>query len=208
MRSCNSKRALPFYLVLLLLGACTGMPAKQASAPAPGVVPAPREARSQYEQALELMQAKHYAEAATVLQEMTQNFPNLTGPYLNLGIVYLYTDRAGEAEQPVRKALEINPNNAEAYNLLGLVHRETGQFAEARQDYEQALKLDPLYADVHLNLAILFDLYLGQLQPALEHYQRYQEIAGGEDKQVKLWITDLKQRLPASAAPAGTEGGS
>ena len=86
-------------------------------------------------------------------------------------------------------------------------HRAGGRFAEARADYEQALKLDPLFADVHLNLAILLDLYLGLPQAALQHYERYQEIVGGEDKQVKLWITDLKQRLPA-AAPADEGGGS
>lgn len=208
MTSCNSKRILPLGLACLLLVACGGMPAKQTSAPAPAVAAAPREARSQFEDALDLLRDNHYAEAATALQAMTQSYPDLPGPYLNLAIAYLRLDRAAEAEQPVRRALEINPGNPEAYNLLGLVLRESGRFVEARDAYEQALKLDPLFADVHLNLAILFDLYLGQAQSALEHYERYQTSAETEDKQVKLWITDLRQRLPAGAPAAGEGGGS
>lgn len=207
MKHSNSLRAPYIALACLLLAACGGMPSKEPTAPPPGVAVVPREAHVQFEQALELMREKHYAEAEPVLQAMTQTYPDLAGPNLNLGIVYLRLDRTAEAEPPVRRALEINPENAEGYNILGLIHRAGGRFAEARADYEQALKLDPLFADVHLNLAILLDLYLGLPQAALQHYERYQEIVGGEDKQVKLWITDLKQRLPA-AAPADEGGGS
>jgi Flp pilus assembly protein TadD len=198
-------RILPLGLAWLLLAACGGMPAQQA--PTHAVAAVPREARAQFEYGLDLLRDKHYAEAATALQAMTQTYPDLSGPHLNLGIAYLRMERYAEAEQAIRKALEIIPENAEGYNLLGLAQREAGRFVEAREAYEQALKLDPLFADVHLNLAILLDLYLGQSQAALEHYERYQEIAAPEDKQVKLWITDLKQRLPL-AAPAGEEGGS
>jgi tetratricopeptide (TPR) repeat protein len=207
LKNFNSARLLPFSLMLLLLGACSGMPGKPVSAPTAAVPAPPSGAQAQFDNALELMQQKHYPEAETVLQAMTQAYPGLSGPYLNLGIVYLRTERTDEAAQAVRKALDINPSNAQAYNLLGLIHREAGSFAEARQDYEQALKLAPLFADVHLNFAILLDLYLGQPQPALEHYERYQQLAGTEDKEVARWIADLKQRLPASA-PAAAGGGS
>lgn len=205
MKNCNNTRLLPLSLAFLLLAACSGMPAKQASAPS-AAVPAtvPSGAQAQFENALELMRQKHYAEAATMLQTMTQTYPELSGPYLNLGIAYLRTDRTTEAEQAVRKALDLNPSNAQAYDLLGLIHREAGSFTAARQDYEQALKLDPLFADVHLNLAILLDLYLGQPQSALEHYERYQQLAGADDKQVALWIADLKKRLPASTPAEGS----
>jgi len=191
--------------VYQLLVACGGMPARQA--PAPAVASAPREARSQFEHALELMREKRYDEATTALQAMTRTYPDLSGPYLNLGIAYLRMERPADAEEAIRQALTVNPDNAEGYNLLGLTQRESGRFAEARVSYEQALKLDPQFADVHLNLAILLDLYLGQPQAALEHYERYQEATGVEDQQVKLWITDLKQRLPV-AAPLGERSGS
>lgn len=205
--SCNSIRALLLMLACLLLAACGGVPSRQGAEPAPGVAAPPREARAEFERALDMMQEKQYAEAVPTLEAMTQRYPGLAGPYLNLGIARMRLGQFDEAEAAVRRALEINPENAMAYNLLGLIHREVGRFQEAREDYERALKSDPLFADVHLNIAVLLDLYLGQPRIALQHYERYQEISGGEDKQVKLWIADLKQRLPA-AAPAGEGGGS
>ncbi len=207
MKSCNSIRALFLTLGCLLLAACGGVPSRQGGEPAPGAAAPPREVRAEFERALDMMREKQYAEAAPALEAMSRRYPGFTGPYLNLGIAWLRLGRFDEAEGAVRQALEINPENAEAYNLLGLVHREAGRFPEAREDYERALKLAPLFADVHLNLAVLLDLYLGQPQTALQHYERYQEMSGGEDKQVKLWIADLKQRLPA-AAPASEGGGS
>lgn len=205
--SCNSIRALFLMLACLLLAACGGVPSRQSAEPAPGVAAPPREARAEFERALDMMQEKQYAEAVPALEAMTQRYPGLTGPYLNLGIARMHLGQFDQAETSVRRALEINPENAMAYNILGLIHREAGRFQEAREDYERALKTDPLFADVHLNIAILLDLYLGQPQIALQHYERYQEISGGEDKQVKLWIADLKQRLPATT-PAGEGGGS
>ncbi|MCC6301304.1 MAG: tetratricopeptide repeat protein [Gammaproteobacteria bacterium] len=206
MKSCNSIHALFLLLGCLLLAACGGVPSRQATGPAPTAAAAPREAHAEFERALDLMREKRYAEAAPALEAMTRRYPDLAGPYLNLGIAYSRLDRFDEAESALRRALEIDPGNAEAYNLLGLAHRGAGRFQEARADYEQALKLDPLFADVHLNLAILFDLYLGQPRTALQYYERYQELSGGEDKQVKLWIADLKQRLPAAAPGAEGDG--
>ncbi len=67
----------------------------------------------------------------------------------------------------------------------------------------RALELQPDYADAHLNLGILLELYLQQPQAALEHYARYHQLEGDQDKRVNLWITDLKRRL--SARERGTE---
>ncbi|NIQ12143.1 MAG: hypothetical protein GWO23_22000, partial [Gammaproteobacteria bacterium] len=44
------------------------------------------------------------------------------------------------------------------------------------------------------NLGILCDLYLNDLECALEHYEIYNG-ALPENKQVELWIVDLRVRL-------------
>jgi Flp pilus assembly protein TadD len=162
----------------------------------------PLEVRARYDGALGLMRAGQYVEAEASLKTLVQEQPNLVGPYLNLAIVYMRMDRKAEAEEALRGALNHRPDNAVAYNLLGVAYREQGRFVEARTAYEQALKIDPAMLDVYLNLGILFDLYLQDAARALEYYEHYQELAGERDKQVDLWITDLRQRAPTETAPA------
>ena len=75
--------------------------------------------------------------------------------------------------------------------------RKAGQFAEAKAAYERALALDPNYADAERNLAILQDLYLDDPAAALPHFERYQLLTQGADKEVTAWLVELKSRLAA-----------
>ena len=59
------------------------------------------------------------------------------------------------------------------------------------------LALQPNNAITLKNLAILLDLYRGQLAEAYELYLQYQKIVGDTDPKVKDWLYDLKNRLPA-----------
>jgi tetratricopeptide (TPR) repeat protein len=90
-----------------------------------------------------------------------------------------------------------------------LSYRHQGRFAKARDAYERALALDPDRADVHLNLGVLLDLYLGDNAAALAHYERYQALAPGGDAAVGKWIADLKARKPvANVAQADVARGA
>lgn len=82
-------------------------------------------------------------------------------------------------------------------NQLGLLARQNGQFEQAEAYYRKALALAPEQAEIVRNLAILLDLYQGKLAEALALYQQYQGLLDEEDAQVKDWIFDLKNRLPA-----------
>ena len=86
------------------------------------------------------------------------------------------------------------------FNQLGVSYRHAGKFTKAREAYETALAIDPNYADAHLNLGVLLDLYLGDNTLALVHYERY--LALGGDAAVGKWVADLKNRKPASVAQA------
>ena len=106
-----------------------------------------------------------------------------------------------EAEKAFKAALELSPSNAVAGNELGITERKLGKFADAEAAYQRAIAAEPNYAPAHLNLGVLYDLYLGEPQKALEQFERYIEIAG-ENKQVAGWVVELRKRVGAPAPPA------
>lgn len=165
--------------------------------------PIPERAAQQYAQALQLMRAGRNTDAELEFKELSVAYPRLAGPQLNLGLLYLRDSRLTEAETAFKVALETSPANAVAGNELGIVERRLGKFAEAEAAYQRTIAAEPNYAPAHLNLGMLYDLYLAQPQKALDEYQRYLNIAG-DNKQVAGWVVELRKRVavpaPASAA--------
>ena len=148
-----------------------------------------------FERALEFHRAQDWPEAELAWQELALAAPKLSGPQLNLGIVYEATGRPELAENSYRKAIEINRLNVNAYNQLAILKREQGKFAEAETLYTQALRIWPDHPTSHRNIAILYDLYMGKLEQALAHYQRYSQLEEEPERALKGWIRDLQRRL-------------
>jgi len=153
------------------------------------------EAKADFEKALTAMKDGENAKAEALLLKVSNKYPDLSGPYVNLGLIKFSAGNSEEAEKFFRKALEVNPRSAISYNHLGIILRGKGDFKEAKRNYEMALDIDSNYANAHLNYGILLDLYLGQLDDALSHYEKFQELSGGNDKVVEKWIADIKLRL-------------
>lgn len=193
------KHSLIALAIALLMTACAGTGTKEApeeqkkeAVPAVQVNP---EAQKKYDAALSAMRASDTAKAKQLLTELVNAYPELSGPQTNLGILYFRNNEIDLAEKAFTDAIKVNPNSAVSYNHLGIINRNKGNFKEAQSLYEKALKIDPDYAYAHLNLGILLDLYVGDLNDALAHYQRYQELSKEEDKEVSKWIVDLERRL-------------
>jgi len=152
------------------------------------------EAVRAFEHAVDLMENKEYEEAAALLEEVIEQSPGVTAPYINLAIACCHLDKMEEAEEYLKIALELVPGHPVASNEYGLLLRKSGHFAEARKVYEESLSIFPDYQPVRKNLGILCDLYLNDPACALEQYENYSE-AMPDDEQVKLWIADLQMRL-------------
>jgi tetratricopeptide (TPR) repeat protein len=80
---------------------------------------------------------------------------------------------------------------------MGIVYRRTGRFDAAHASYEQALSIHPDYHYARRNLGVLCDLYLADLECALNQYESYVEIVS-DDEQVVIWIADIRIRLGVS----------
>src|ERR1700722_9957611 len=167
-----------------------------AAAPVAAAPVVPERAAQQYAQALQLMKSGRNTDAELEFKELVVEYPQLSGPQLNLGLLYLRDSRLPEAEATFKAALEHEPANAVAGNELGIVERKLGKFAEAEAAYQRTIAAEPNYAPAHLNLGVLYDLYLAQPQKALDQFERYIEIAG-ENKQVAGWVVELRKRVEA-----------
>jgi len=82
------------------------------------------------------------------------------------------------------------------YNA-GLVYDQNRQFELALIEYEKALEAVPDDADVHYNLAILYDEYLLDKKKAIKHYQAYLKFCPDARDAVKVsyWINEAKKEL-------------
>jgi tetratricopeptide (TPR) repeat protein len=186
-------------------------PAPAAATPAgvsavviPVAAAVPERAAQQYAQALQLMKSGRNTDAELEFKEMVVEYPQLSGPQLNLGLLYMRDSRLPEAEATFKAALEHEPANAVAANELGITLRKLGKFTEAEAAYQRTIAAQPNYAPAHLNLGVLYDLYLAQPQKALDEFERYLEIAG-DNKQVAGWVVELRKRVGAPAPAAKKE---
>ena len=177
-------------LSALLLAGCATSPGRE-SIESRGV---PHKAQTLYEQAVASMEAGDTIDAELRFQEFLLAYPDFPGAYVNLAIIFAGRGDDQAAENSLTDALIIDSQHPVALNQLGMLQRRQGKFLQAEAAYLKAVTVRPDYALAHYNLGVLNDLYLQRLDAALQHYERYQEIAG-EDNMVSKWIVDLKRRI-------------
>ncbi|HET9863734.1 MAG TPA: tetratricopeptide repeat protein [Steroidobacteraceae bacterium] len=188
-------------------------PTTDPAAATPSVAPAapsyeipkpPARATADFARALGLMRTDP-TQASLEFQLMTQTYPQLSGPYANLGILARNANQLAESESWLQKATERAPWDAATWTEYGVTLRQAGKFAEARAAYEKAIAANPSYAAAHRDLGVLLDLYLDDPQAALGEFETYKTLTG-EDKPVSGWLAELRARTrssaPRSAAPA------
>ncbi len=217
-----SINTLVLALAVLSLAACSSAPARKPSAVrsskpiavASVAVPAPKLAPSangkppadeRFKNALGLMDDHRPADAQAALQSLLKDYPDLSGPLTDSGILYAHAKQRDKALAHFERAIKANPANVVALNWSGALYREAGDYARAEKAWQKALAVQPDYPAAALNLAILYDVSMRRPQDALAFYKRYQQLIGKEDLIVTAWVRDLEGR-PSEVAAAGGEG--
>ncbi|WP_455207586.1 tetratricopeptide repeat protein [Kaarinaea lacus] len=152
------------------------------------------EVRGEFNQSVALLNEEKYSEAIKLLKAVSGKTSKFSAPYINLGIAYARTNELEKAEENFKKALEISAQHPVANNELGLIYRKTGRYEEARQLYESLLAMYPDFLPARKNLGVLCDIYIQDLNCALEQYEEY--LKGiPDDEKVKIWVADVKGRM-------------
>lgn len=203
-------RSAPLLSAAFLLAACSSSgpttsgdsnPAAEAGgAGAPSVTLSPA-AQNLFDQAVWVMSSGDLIDAELRFQEFLLHYPDVAAAYVNLAIIHGQNGNLEAAKTAVDQALAIDPDFAPALNQLGLLLRKSGKFEEAESAYLKAITVSPGYALAHYNLGVLNELYLQRLDVALQHFEQYQQLVGG-DELVEKWITDLTRRVEAEQQSA------
>jgi Tfp pilus assembly protein PilF len=167
--------------------------------PAPQQPPVNAKTLASFEGANRAIAAGDWSAARAALHALVDSRPDLSGPCLNLALVYQQQGDSLQAEKYYQRALQINPDNLVAHNQYAIFLREQGRFSEAEHIYLQALAVWEAHADTHRNIGVLYDMYMGDHQQALQHFNRYQHLTGSDDSVVAGWIADLQRQLPSLA---------
>jgi tetratricopeptide (TPR) repeat protein len=149
------------------------------------------------------MKAGQWETAISGLESITRENDRLPGPYLNLGIAYAHTGDREKAIAALQASIERKPGNPIAYNQLGILYRQSGEFGQARTMYETALQADPACADAQWNLGVLHDLYLQQPAEAQQHYERYRQLTGAEEPELRPETAVRQQNTANKQLTAG-----
>lgn len=153
------------------------------------------EIQQQFDRALADLKQGKVDTALVGLKKLSANHPGISGVHLNLALIYFNQKNFELSRKEVALAIKASPRNAAAFNLSGVLFRAEGKFEAAREAYSKALLVDPGFSDAHLNLAILYDIYLQYWEDATEHYLAYAKLSNDNDTPIQSWLRDLEIRM-------------
>jgi len=113
----------------------------------------PRNAQARFQRGVALAGLGRSDDAIVAFSQMTQDFPELPEPYINLAALYAERGELLRARDSLSMANRVAPENALAQASLGDIYVRL-----AAQSYQGALKLNPKNATARARLDALPDL--------------------------------------------------
>jgi len=153
------------------------------------------DSRRMLERARDALSREDHAQARELLGAVDDEYAYEPGVLLAHAMLDRRAGNRAEAMRHYETLLAVDPDHPAAANDLALLYREEGRVDDARELLSRALADHPERPRLHYNIAVLYELYLLDLEQALEHYRRYQSLRPEEDQQVARWIKDLERRV-------------
>lgn len=154
----------------------------------------PEKTQNDYKQAINLMEEKKWSKAEVLLDQIILTQPKLSGSYVNKAIIAKQQNKLEQAQLLLNQAIKINKLNLYAHHEQGQIYRLQGQFIKAEDSYLAALAIWPNFAEAHVSMAILLELYRGRLLEAYTYYRSYLVLVP-DDEEAKRWQAGLAIKI-------------
>ncbi|MEH6344170.1 MAG: tetratricopeptide repeat protein [Bermanella sp.] len=197
-------------VIFLVLGGCSSgsmKPQIEANVESE-VIEIPVQAAIDFKVAIAHLNQDRLDKAELILKKMISHYPQLAGPYANLGVVFTRQKKWNEAKKVLLEGELKNPKNIKILNQLGYVYRNSGDFKKAEKTYLKAIKKAPGETAAYINVGILYDIYMGDFNQASRYYQKYQTMLSKPDRKVAGWIVDINRRAGIKTQIASDGSGS
>ncbi len=147
-----------------------------------------------YIEARKAFKSRNYDEAKQRLNVLTQEDDSISGPWVLLGDIEMENKDHVRALEAYNRAININKNNVNAWLRIAYVQRLQGQYLAAQNTYVDLLNIWKDCPEAHLNLAVLYDIYLNLPIRSQKHMEAYLYLTQVENKKVVAWLTELHGR--------------
>ncbi|MFT5594086.1 MAG: tetratricopeptide (TPR) repeat protein [Oceanicoccus sp.] len=145
-------------------------------------------------EAKKAMRSNDFNTAKQKLGVITQKDTSLSGPWVLLGNIAVEEKQLKLAQDHYKQALKITPGNINAYIALARAQRLMGEFDVAQNTLAQVLSIWKDCPEAHLNLGVLYDLYLNQPTKAQQHIEAYLFLNQYKDQKAIAWFNEIQSR--------------
>lgn len=127
------------------------------------------------DQAVNLVNQQHWAEALRELETLKETYPQDAEVWHLIGVVNCQTQHIDEAIVSIEQAIKLQPEMAHFYANLGNAYKAKGDLDQAIHQYQQALKKVPDFPDALFNLGNTYCLQ-GAFHQAIKLYEKVIQI--------------------------------
>lgn len=135
----------------------------------------PESARARYGYGESLLRSGHGGEAEEQFEAALKLDPRMPEAEYALGRLYSLQGRSMEALAHARRAAALQPNNDRAWYVVAQCYIDMNQDADALDSLRNAIALHGHVADYYASMGEVL-ARLGQLEPALDHFNRALQI--------------------------------
>lgn len=147
------------------------------------------------------LKSKKYDSVISLLDKIIAQDDSLSGPWEMKGDIALIKTNREQALEFYNKAKEVNAKNVNVYIKIAKLLREDGKFILAQNVYADALSIWPDFPEAHLNIGILYDVYLNHPLRAQKHMEAYMFLVEEPEPQAVTWLNEVKSRTGIKESP-------